>query len=266
MSSSPIRVFLTPAGALLATLVVAVLVLTIAAGQSPALALGLLAALALARPFTRRALTSLRVGLGRTLPAYAGQEVGFELRLTGVPAGLELRRHTGGQRIFVGGDGVVLLKVAAPRRGLVPLGGLIARTTAPLGLWRAEVVLAPGWQAWAYPRPLGTAPQSQRGQEDPDDLELEPWRRERGGRPHWPSLARGRAQVLRWRGAAVRWLDWDGTSGSTEVRLQSLCAAVLRASAQHERWGLRLPGQALGPDAGRAHSQRCLRALALFRN
>lgn len=265
MSKPAIQVSLTPAGALLATIILAVLLLAVAAGESPALPLGLLTALLLARPFTRRALGGLRIGLGRTLPAYAGQEVGFELRLSGVPAALELQRPADGRRIFVGGDGLVVLKVPAPRRGLVPLGGLIARTTAPLGLWRAEVVVAPGWQAWAYPRPAGAAV-ANTGVGDADEVQLEPWRPGAAGRPHWPSFARGRAQVLRWRGAAVRWLDWDGTTGPTEERLQRLCAAVLKASQQRERWGLRLPGQALGPDEGRAHSQRCLRALALFRN
>ncbi|MFO8004010.1 DUF58 domain-containing protein [Thioalkalivibrio sp.] len=65
--------------------------------------------------------------------------------------------------------------------------------------------------------------------------------------------------------AAPTWLDWDAIQGSDpEYRLSVLCHWVLEAHASGQPFGLRLPGQRLGPDTGPAHLGHCLRALALF--
>jgi uncharacterized protein (DUF58 family) len=84
----------------------------------------------------------------------------------------------------------------------------------------------------------------------------------------WKAVARsGRLFVRDSAGgdAAPTWLDWDAVQGADpEYRLSVLCHLVLEANASGQPFGLRFPGQRLGPDAGPEHLGRCLRALALF--
>jgi uncharacterized protein (DUF58 family) len=62
------------------------------------------------------------------------------------------------------------------------------------------------------------------------------------------------------------WLDWELLPAlDTEARLSLLCRLVLLASEQQRSYGLRLPGLELGPGQDEAHRNRCLAALAVFR-
>jgi uncharacterized protein (DUF58 family) len=61
------------------------------------------------------------------------------------------------------------------------------------------------------------------------------------------------------------WLDFQRAKGlSTEERLSSLCAWVLKADEQQLKYGLRLPGASIAPDLGEMHRLRCLAVLALY--
>jgi uncharacterized protein (DUF58 family) len=60
------------------------------------------------------------------------------------------------------------------------------------------------------------------------------------------------------------WLEPQLTElNGLEAQLSRLCAWVLAAESMGLRYGLRLSGQAIAPDSGLAHQQRCLRVLAL---
>jgi uncharacterized protein (DUF58 family) len=59
-------------------------------------------------------------------------------------------------------------------------------------------------------------------------------------------------------------LRWEDTHGDTEARLGQLCTWVLEASRQGLQYRLSLPGMRIGPSAGTAHAEKCLRELALF--
>ncbi|NNL57418.1 MAG: DUF58 domain-containing protein, partial [Pseudomonadales bacterium] len=61
------------------------------------------------------------------------------------------------------------------------------------------------------------------------------------------------------------WLDWDQAQGGDEQRLAWLCHWALLAEVGHNEYGLRLPSSTVEPGRGRAHLDKVLTQLALYK-
>lgn len=236
---------------------------------------------------TWRNLLGLQVVGGKAEPVFAGQDAWFTIELgnprRGPRPGIEVgRRGEAPQLVDVPPEGrlQVRLPVPAKRRGMLPLGQLTLATRYPLGLLRAWGYVDFPLECTVYPRPapvavLPPAPgggfdeQGDRGRGTADFLGLRQYRQ--GDPPkhvYWKALARGGEQLLTKQFGGDRgdslWLDWDQAMGDDESRLSLLCRWVLQASEAGLRFGLRLPGQEIPPDASDQHRARCLGALARF--
>ncbi|WP_245749991.1 DUF58 domain-containing protein [Marinobacter zhejiangensis] len=172
------------------------------------------------------------------------------------------------------------LVVTATERGYLLLDRVRIETRFPFGLLRAWSWLRPQTTAIVYPKPLlppvpvdhgvsgdesGIVTQAP-GQ---DHVEIRPWRQgDLLQRVQWKRFARtGEMAIAEWHGEQGNpdWLDFASFPGvDTELRLSYLTALVLERDKSGEAFGLRLPGQDVEPDGGPAHTQRCLRVLALF--
>jgi uncharacterized protein (DUF58 family) len=90
------------------------------------------------------------------------------------------------------------------------------------------------------------------------------------GRIHWQAYSRGRGlhtKTFAGEAGAAPMLDIDDIQGGdTERKLSILCFQVLQAHHQGRSFGMRLAGQTFPAASGRAHRDRCLRALALYAN
>jgi len=232
-------------------------------------------------------LLGLRVRGGRAEPVFAGQEAGFWIELENPRRrprpGIEVStRGATPQLIDLPSQGTarVPLRVPASRRGLLPLGRLTLSTRYPLGLLRAWAYVELPVQCLVYPKPAqaGELPppaadgsqQGERGSGSEDFLGLRGYRP--GDSPRqvfWKAAARGGELLTKeFAGgyAEQLWLDWDLLPAlETEPRLSLLCRLVLLAAEQRRSYGLRLPDLELGPGQGEQHRQRCLAALARFR-
>lgn len=232
-------------------------------------------------------LTGLGARLLSTEPAFAGQDVRFEILL-------ENRAGTSRPRIEVSlaratpdvvdvpalGSASARIDVHASQRGRVGLTRFVIATRHPLGLFRAWAVVHPEYSAIAWPRPAerrmpppgvetdtGGAQDHARG--DEDFAGLKPYQAgDSLRRIAWKAYARGQGlHTKQYAGTDVvsHIFDWDTLAGlDMESRLSQLCRWVLDAHDRGEAFGLRLPGSAIEANIGTAHCQRCLTALALF--
>ena len=172
------------------------------------------------------------------------------------------------------------LRLPTTRRGRLQVPVLRLSTQAPLGLFEAWTWLAVDARLLVYPTPAPAGrlpPPSSQGQlmNPLPRIGSEDFAGFRDYLPgdsprliHWKSLPRtGRALVQRFDdGVATEvWLDWNTLDGlAVEQRLSQLTRWVLDADVSGSRYGLRLPGFVLPPNAGTAHRGLCLEALALF--
>lgn len=184
-----------------------------------------------------------------------------------------------------GGRGTLHLRLPAPKRGWLPAPRFSVATEFPLGLFHAWTWAELDAQTLVYPKPAGTglAPQAVGGgsggtqgmQLGNDEFAgLRDYQRgDSAARIHWKSLARssGSRQPLQAKQfndsrQPALWFDWSRLPATwdTERRLSQLTRWVLDAEAARQRYGLRLPGSTLAPDAGEAHREACLRVLALY--
>lgn len=224
----------------------------------------------------------LRAGNG-----FAGQEVEFALQLRNAGrrprTGICLSWSGGPVRVLHLGAGEVCdlwLPVPAPQRGWLDPGRLTIASVHPLGLLRVWSLVRLETRALVYPRPVSAGTKAwaqpvaaEAGQGAvPGREEFAALENYRPGEPRsriaWKHHARGLGLHTKHFTDPVdrrRWLDWDDFPGlDIESRLSRLCGAALAADAESGVYGLRLPGQAIAPDAGRAHRDRVLRALALY--
>lgn len=237
-----------------------------------------------------RNLARLTIVPGRATAVFAGETADFHLILES-PGGEErrcLRLHLPGQEAVVtdvpaAGSGVVRLALPAAHRGWLALPRVTIDTEFPLGLVRAWAYCAPDFRCLVYPQPAAKAPPlpwaaggaggrlaGARGSEDFAGL--------RGHQPAdpprhvaWKIAARQGAEAplltKQFAGAAAAsvWLDWNELPAGlgVEERLSLLTRWALDAHRDGLAWGLRLPGQTIGPAAGQAHLDACLTALAL---
>jgi len=183
------------------------------------------------------------------------------------------------------GSGLVDLYWKAPQRGRNPLPLLTLETRFPMGMFRVWALWRPASSVLVYPQPEadappwpqglsacaesgqrpvqgGTEPEGVRPYRRGDALKTVVWRKaaQAMARGSHDLLSRETAQVA----SAVLWLDLAGTGLiEREAALSRLCAWVLRADANGQDYGLRLPAHTITPAHGPSHRQQCLEALAL---
>ena len=237
---------------------------------------------------TARNLGRISVTAGRAEPVFAGDAAQFRLHLDNGadydrPAILARHLASGAQTVHDvparSGAGVVLA-VPAARRGWMPIGRVMLETRFPLGFFRAWSYVEPDLRVLVYPKPVfgplpapaaderaGASRAQAQGNDDYSGL--------RGYQPAdpprhvaWKAYARtGDMLTKQFTGeaAAEVWLDWSALPAALDVeeRLSRLAGWVVAAERAGARYGLRLPGRELSPDAGDDHRAACLAALAL---
>lgn len=247
--------------------------------------LGSMALVAILHTF--RNLVHLHITPGRVEPVFAGETAWFELFVEN-RAGYErcsiALRHDGRAArcdIAPARGATVGVPAAAPKRGWLLPGRITIDTRFPVGLFRAWSYVRPDMHCLVYPKPDespmplpepagGSGEKRVAGGGSDDFAGLRAY--QTGDSPrhiHWKAAARGQelqTKVFSGRAAAELWLDWDALPAElgTEARLSRLTRWVLAADADALRYGLRLPGMTLAPDAGEAHRLACLRELALY--
>ncbi|CUA86697.1 Protein of unknown function DUF58 [Gulbenkiania indica] len=284
------RIYLlpTPFGALLLLVAAAVWVGALNYGVSLAYALAfwVLALVCVSILMGFRQLHGLVIACEGWAPAFAGDTVGFQLRLTAPDTRLRrLQVHVIGSSTPVGGacelrggmNAELTLAVPAERRGRLPLPPFEVCTEMPFGLVRAFAYVRLAETALVYPRPVpdtgrgrrqsgeeGAAVRFLPGNDDfafladyqpGDPLRRVAWR-------HW--ARRGSLVTKRFDSPVAQGvvrLDWaDYPQGmDAESRLSRLTWRVLECERRSEAYLLRLPGMTILP--GREGS---LRALALY--
>jgi uncharacterized protein (DUF58 family) len=238
---------------------------------------------------TFRNLVRLQLKPGRPAPVFAGGEALFPVLISNPDA--MTRRSIGlsgaGQEpVFVdvgpGQTATVNVRIPAPRRGRLRLEGLRALTTFPIGLFHAWSKMDLDMHCLVYPRPepgrvslpaprMGDSEGLETGQGQNDFAGLRKYQSGDSLRHvAWKALARGQPIMTKqFSGLAAGelWLEWDGLPHSLgrEARLSRLTRWVLEAAQAGCPYGLRLPSTVIPPGTGLAHDQRCLTALALFK-
>jgi uncharacterized protein (DUF58 family) len=238
--------------------------------------------------YTFRNMANLRISGLNPRPVFAGETAQFQLRVEN-PANvrrLAIEALPAGGEIAVFGvaaqeETVVPLAVPAPRRGLLPIGRVMLQSRFPLGLFRAWSYVELDLACTVYPRPEQPPaplppPSGEHGDGavaavgDEDFAGLRAYHL--GDSPRriaWKADARGSgllSKVFSGRADAHLWFDWHALPATlgAEERLSRLARWVLDADLQDAAYGLRLPGETIAPDAGPAHRDHCLRALALY--
>jgi uncharacterized protein (DUF58 family) len=271
----------------------ALLLLMLVAGLNYANSLALLvtfllAGLALvAMQSCHRNLLGLTVSELSSQDSFAGEHAQLRLRFANSSTQLRLGIEVDGLGIApvagtapANGEMFVSLRMAAPRRGLLPIGRLRIMSTWPFGLFRAWTWLHLPDAVTVYPRPAGQRPMpvaggSDRGTAPRESGDIDEWATLRpfrdGDSPRqvaWKASARGAPLLVKEytaSGSAERQFDFATLAGlDTEQRLSQLARWIVNCAADGEGFGVRLPRQLIELDQGMVHRQRCLRALALF--
>lgn len=238
---------------------------------------------------TFRNLSRLRISPGRADPVFAGEDARFSLLVANdrndPRAAIRLSVAEGaGTQLDLGprSAAAAILALPARRRGWLPLPRVTLETTYPIGFLRAWAYAAPDFRCLVYPAPArqapplptgggdaGSARQGGRGSEDFAGLR----NHQAADSPRqvaWKSVARRAdgpllTKLFSGEESQTVWLDWEQLPAiDDEARLSILTRWVCDARDGGLRWGLRLPGRDLAPDAGDAHARACLEALALY--
>lgn len=232
-----------------------------------------------------RNLESLAARPAGSEPPYAGDDAVFRIALAnpGGAARLDIEATAAGRTgdalsIAAAGDALVTIAVPTTRRGAVVLERVELATRYPFGLFRAWAVLHPALACLVYPRPAAHAPPApaaagpgggvaRRGEEDFAGLKDY----HAGDSPRhiaWKAFARADELLVKeWSGdaEALPVFDLADAPGATlEERLSVLARWIVDAHARGAAFGLRLPGEDIGPAPGDAQRRRCLAALARF--
>jgi uncharacterized protein (DUF58 family) len=237
---------------------------------------------------TYRNLAGLRFSMGKTMPVFAGERAGFDIRVSS-----QSRHGHYAIELMVAGEPPVTVDLepgqeksvtvyrSTKRRGHQPLGRWKVSSTVPLGLFCAWAHLDLYGNCVVYPRPGPEHPVPQtaaykpnqsgdKGRGVDDFASFRPYRP--GDSPRrlfWKAVAREQPLLVKQFGgdrADELWLDWhDLHDLDTEARLSQLCRWVLDAEQNQLRYGLRLPGLQMEMGRGSEHQHLCLQALALFR-
>lgn len=276
-------------GAVLATMLIASINYQLSLGFALTFLLGSIALVAMLQTFRNLAAVLLRPG--RAEPVFAGSMAEVKLQMfnrsTHERFALRLQAPEMAQATLVdlpgASDKLIVLAIPTVRRGWMPMPRFKLWTDFPLGLWRAWAYWHPASRVLVYPSPeTPAAPLPElaivggegdgRGQGEDDLAAVRPFAA--GDSPRriaWKAMARtGSDTVLvkqfegGYRGDLL--LDWARLPAAlpVEARLSRLTRWVLDADASGTRYALRLPGSVIDTDAGPAHRQRCLEALATY--
>jgi len=236
---------------------------------------------------TFRNLVHLHISPGRVEPVFAGEVAWFELFVenrSGYDRCSIALWHQGKATqcdVASGRGTTVSVPVPAQKRGWLAPQRITVDTRFPLGLLRAWSYIQPDMRCLVYPRPDdgmlplpepsgGSGEKRVTGGGSDDFAGLRPYQASDSPRHiNWKAAARGQGlqtKVFSGRAAAELWLDWNELPANLdlEAKLSRLARWVLLADDDGLRYGLRLPGLELAPDAGEPHRLNCLRALALY--
>jgi uncharacterized protein (DUF58 family) len=219
-------------------------------------------------------------------PPFAGQDAHFRIAVSNPGRAphfdLEAVAIGGPQAtisIAAGGDSCFTLRAPTQRRGSIVLRRVEIATRYPYGLFRAWAVLHPGTHCLVYPQPARDAPAppqapgvagggaARRGEDDFAGLkDYHP-----GDPPRhiaWKAYARADKLLVKefsGEAEATPVFDIEDAPGTElEARLSVLARWIVDAHARGLAFGLRLPGEDIGPEPGDAQRRRCLAALARF--
>lgn len=237
----------------------------------------------------QRNLRTLGVTEEATRADFVGHAVGFRVGLTSNSGGDRFGicvEALGGSAVTVdlaaGERRLVELAWPATRRGRIPAPVVRVSSRYPFGLVRVvsrRLRLTEPALAYPPPAPQAALPEGWATTDAATDSAgpvregngdfagLKPFRP--GASPHhihWKAAAAGRGLLLKqFAGAAdtAIWLSVTGR-GPLEERLSRVCRQLLDAERQGLRYGLLCGHQQLPLGRGRAHCERCLRALALY--
>lgn len=236
--------------------------------------------------YTHRNLTGLEVAVADADPVFCGEEARFPVRIRNPQPFLRqsLWLICGDFRskssVPARAAAQLILPAATHTRGYFRPPKFRLSSAYPFGLlytWSSAI--PPGdAKALVYPEPGGDAPlpraQSHRFEagarrrEGDDFVGLRDYHT--GDSPrhiHWKASAANQTLVTKQFGGsdgAKLWLEWDQTTGGTELRLSQLCRWACQAEQEGLVYGLRLPGTTIEPDSGPAHRHACLKTLALW--
>ena len=240
-----------------------------------------------------RNVSGLTIHKGHTLPAFAGEDVEFQVRLSregkrtheALVIGWDPEMMQGFDLLDDDREQIVKLYVQTKKRGVFYPGRLLLQTYYPVGLFRSWSWVDLGVSTIVYPRPIfgGVMPYSTTTSEEGvislergvDDFHgLRAYNKGDSLRHiSWKSYARTGDLLVKEFSANVDqqiWLDWDHFQGvEKELRLSHICYWVIELSSGLNspginNYGLRLPGLELSPDSGIEHRDKILHALATF--
>jgi uncharacterized protein (DUF58 family) len=230
-------------------------------------------------------LQGLRLRCGEPVGSFAGEPIGYPLHLSSrvdrYPVHLQFRGAERASLVQIrAGDQAATVTWTPTQRGERRPGRLRIWSTAPMGLFHCWSVWEPSVPQLIYPprlrgpvavvgsgeKSLGPARNGERANGSDDWSELRPHRLEEGvARLAWKQLARSGGRYSK------RFEDPQPRHGLLaphpdvpwERALGHLSARIAQLGASGESFGLRLPAGSLPMGSGRAHRDRCLRALAL---
>jgi len=233
-------------------------------------------------------LLRLRIHPGKAEPVFVGQDAQFSYQLENPDQqdryGIALQAPSG-QPCYVNvpaqDRAAVVLAIPATRRGRLRPGRLKVLTRFPLGLFQAWSWVEFEQTCLVYPRPQGKRPlpleakRTQGGSVGESGSGSEDYAGLRAYRPGdsprhiaWKSAARSAELPVKRFVDQTRlelWLDWEWLDPEIpETRLAQLCQWVLKAEAEQQDYGLRLPDRVLPPAHGEGQRRQCLEALALY--
>jgi len=239
-------------------------------------------------------LRGLTLHLRMPEPVFAGQHCVLRVQLHnptraaryGVGLTLDAQADSAGLCTTVAGTAALDIAWLAPARGRLALPRLRVFTRFPMGMFRAWALWQPAGTVLVYPAAQADAPPlpptlalhgASQPAAAPPGTDFEGLRPYRAGDPPksivWKkvaqAMARGSTDLVSRDNAPPQadgdlMLDLPSTGlQDLEQALSRLCAWILLAHAGGLRYGLSLPGQTLAADAGPAHRDRCLQALAL---
>lgn len=238
---------------------------------------------------TWRNLARISLRPGKAGPVFAGEFAGFRVQVEnpGSLRRMSLAIELSGQQpeyfdVAAGVSKEVEAKMPAATRGLLYPGRFRIFTTYPLGLFYAWAIVDLDMHCLIYPKPepgnislppaqAASGEGSAAGTGEEDFAGLRTFRP--GDSPRriaWKAFARNEvflSKQFSGSSAAELWLDFGDIPNAlgVEAKLSRLARWVIESEAGGLRYGLRLPGSEFDPDSGALHRDRCLQALALFK-
>ncbi len=185
-------------------------------------------------------------------------------------------------RLEADGKARVELPLPTLRRGRFRPRGIVVFTRYPTGLFHAWSWLRFDSELWVYPRPrhdrrlVDKLIADNDGRSHSDTTDGDDFAGLREHQPgeslrhiSWKAYAQGRGMLTKtFQGHAspALWIDYeDMDAGSLEGRLSQMAGLIIAAEQAGRHYGLRLPDLTVEQDLGHSHRERCLQALAEYR-